>query len=154
MCDRPILSAIRALLEFKDFTSISEIASTSGLSRRRVLETVNRNGEFVWRNRKNGHITKVDPQSALRKQLWESGKFYRTGTYGAWSVEGHCLEFQDNNELRKRLQETRCVGAIGDNYHIRVIIDTPENRSAVEAAGLSPWSEATIDDRLWQEECQ
>ena len=67
----PVLATIRALLKFKDHTTIAEIASTSGLSRKVVLETINRNGQFVWRNRKNGHITKVDPQSALRKQLWE-----------------------------------------------------------------------------------
>lgn len=147
----PVLATIRALLKFKDHTTISEIASTAGLPRKVVLETINRNGQFVWRNRKNGHITKVDPQSALREQLWKSGKFYRQDTFGAWSVEGHCLTFEGNADLREQLQQTRCVGALGDNYDIKVILDTPENRAAVEAAGLRLWSDVVIDDRLWQE---
>lgn len=147
----PVLATIRALLKFKDHTTISEIASTAGLSRKLVLETINRNGQFVWRNRKNGHITRVDPQSALRKQLWESGKFYAEDTFGAWSVEGHSLKFTGNADLREQLQQTRCVGGLGDNYDIKIVLDTPENRAALEAAGLRPWSEAIIDDRLWME---
>lgn len=149
--ERPVLDTIRALLKFKDFTTIQEIASTAGLPRKQVLETINRNGHFVWRDRSNGRITRVDPREKLRKQLWESGKFYRPGTYGAWSVEGHCIEFHGNEELRSKLLETRRVGAFGDSYDQKVIIDTPENRAAVEAAGLRDWSEAVIDDSLWQE---
>lgn len=147
----PVLDTIRAILKFKDHTTISEIASTAGLPRKVVLETINRNGQFVWRDRKNGHITRVDPQSALRDQLWKSGEFYREGTYGAWSIEGHCLKFEGNADLRERLKATRTVGALGDNYPVEVVLDTPENRAAIEAAGLRPWSEAIIDDRLWQE---
>lgn len=147
----PILYTIRQLLKFKDDTTISEIASTAGLSRKLVLETINRNGHFVWRNRKNGHITKVDPQSTLREQLWESGKFYREGTFGAWSVEGHCLNFEGNDELRESLKEKRIVGTLVEHWPVDVVLDTPENRAALEAAGLRPWSEAVIDDRLWAE---
>lgn len=147
----PVLDTIRSLLNVKDHTTISEIASTSGLPRKVVLETINRNGQFVWRYRKNGHITKVDPQSALRDQLWKSGKFYRQDTFGAWSVEGHCLKFEGNADLREQLRQTRTVGALGDNYPVEVVLDTPENRAALEAAGLRPWSDAVIDDRLWQE---
>lgn len=148
---RPVLTAIRALLKFKDFTTISEIASTAGLSRKVVLETINRNGQFVWRDRRNGHITKVDPQAKLRTQLWESGKFYAEDTFGAWSVEGRSLKFTGNDELRERLKEQRTVGALGDNYPVEVVLDTPANRAALETVGLRPWSEAIIDDRLWQE---
>lgn len=147
----PILYTIRAILKFKDFTTIAEIASTSGLPRKVVLETINRNGQFVWRDRRNGRITKVDTTSPLRKQLWESGRFYSEDTFGAWSVEGHSLKFHGNDELRDRLQVTRCVGALGDNYDVQIIPDTPENRAALDAAGLRPWSEAVIDDRLWDE---
>lgn len=31
------------------------------------------------------------------------------------------------------------------------VLDTHGNRAALEAAGLRPWSEAIIDDRLWME---
>jgi hypothetical protein len=147
----PILHTIRELLKFKDYTTISEIASTAGLPRKQVLETINRNGHFVWRERKNGHITKVDPQASLREHLWKSGRYYRKGTYGAWGVEGHCLEFEGNQELRERLIETRRIGGFGDSYDTKIVIDTPENRAALEETGLRPWEEAVIDDSLWAE---
>lgn len=59
--------------------------------------------------------------------------------------------FEGNTELRERLQDTRTVGALGDNYETKIVIDTPEHRKALEDAGLRPWSEAVIDDRLWKE---
>ena len=152
MSGAPVLDALRALLRFKDFTSISEVAATAGLPRKRVLETINRNGAFVWRDRKTGRITKVDPQSTLRTQLWESGRFYREDTYGAWSVEGRSLNFHGNDELRERIQTKVRVGALGDSWDQPIILDTPENRATLADAGLRPWSEAVIDDRLWQED--
>ncbi|WP_199086039.1 hypothetical protein [Bosea sp. ASV33] len=152
MTERPVLETIRALLRFKDHTTIAEIAKIGGLRARHVLDVVNRNGEFVHRVRKNGKITKVDVQSPLRDELWKSGAFYRPDTYGAWSVEGHCLKFEGHPEIREALQQGRWVGAICDNYEVKVIIDTPENRAALEVAGLRPWDEAVIDDRLWIEE--
>jgi len=148
---RPVLDTIRALLKFKDFTTISEIASTAGLPRKVVLETINRNGQFVWRDRKNGRITRVDPKSSLREQLWKSGKFYSEGTYGAWSVEGHCLKFEGNDEIRDRLKQKRTIETLVEHWPVEVVLDTPENRTALEAAGLRPWAEAVIDDRLWIE---
>lgn len=152
MTERPILSLIRALLRFKDHTTIAEIAKIGGFKPRHVLDVVNQNGEFVQRVRRTGNITKVDVQSPLRDRLWKSGEFYRPDTYGAWSVEGHCLKFEGRPEIREAMQEGRWVGALGDNYEVKVILDTPENRAALEAAGLRPWDEAVIDDRLWIEE--
>jgi hypothetical protein len=152
VADRPILSAIRALLQFKDSASIAEIAKMAGVTQRRALDVINANGEFVFRFRKTGRITKVDPRSKLREQLWKSGRFYRPGTYGLFSVEGHCLEFEGNAELRKQIQEGRAIGAFGDSALAFAIIDTPENRAAVEAAGLALWSDSLVDDRLWNEE--
>lgn len=148
---RPVLDTIRALLLFKDYTTISEIASTSGLKRRRVLDVINRNGPMVFRLRGNGHITRVDTTSPLREQLWESGEFYRPGTYGAWSVEGNCLEFEGHEDLRSDLARSRTIGGLGDSWPIDIVEDTPENRAALEGAGLRPWGEAVIDDRLWKE---
>jgi hypothetical protein len=91
-------------------------------------------------------------KSAVRDELWKSGGFYRPDTYGAWSVEGRCLKFEGHPEVRDAMQEGRWVGAIGDNYEVKVINDTPENRAALEVAGLRPWDEAVIDGRLWIEE--
>jgi hypothetical protein len=148
----PVLDTIRALLKFKNFTTISEIASMAGIPRKKVLEVINQNDEFVWRNRKNGRITRVDPRTTLSEQLWKSGGFYREGTFGAWSVEGRCLNFEGNADLRAHLKERRTVGALGDNWPVEVVLDTVENRAVIEGAGLRPWSEAVIDDRLWVED--
>ena len=149
--DRPVLDAIRAVLKFKDAATISEIAKYASLTHKKVLDVVNSNGTMVWRNRKNGHITKVDPRGVLRKQLVESDRYYFPDTYGAWSVEGHCLRFKGHNDLRESLCERRLVGGIGDNWTIEPVIDTPENRAALETAGLRLWSEDEADERLWVE---
>ena len=146
-----VLETIRALLKFKDYTTIAEIASTAGIKRASVLDIINKNGAYVWRNRKNGHITKVDPQTQLVKDLWESGQFYKIDTYGAWSKEGEQIVFEGNDELKKSLQEQREIGAITDHWPIKIIENTERNRKIVEDAGLRPWSEAQIDDRLWSE---
>lgn len=151
MSERPILDAIRSLLKFKDHTTIAEIANIAAVPKKRVLEIVNANGPYVWRIKSNGHITRVDPQTPLREQLWTSGKYWRESTYGAWSVEGQSLDFNGNEDLKERLKIKRTVGALGDNYEVDIVLDTPDNRSAVEVAGLRPWSEAVIDDRLWKE---
>ena len=149
--ERPVLDAIRAVLKFKDKATISEIARYAELRQRHVLDVVNANGSMVWRDRKTGHVTKVDPRGVLRKQLVESDAYYFLDTYGAWSVEGHCLRFKGHNDLRESLCERRLVGGIGDNWTIEPVIDVPENRAALEAAGLKLWSEDEADERLWVE---
>lgn len=146
-----ILETIRSLLKFKDFTTISEIASTAGVKRAHVLAIINSNGTFVWRNRKNGHITKVDPKSALSEQLWQSGEYYRIDAYGAWCREGDQIILKGHEDLKKRLTSERWTGGLGDSYKIEIIEDTEENRQEVQAAGIKPWAEAVIDDRLWKE---
>ncbi|MBJ2150938.1 hypothetical protein [Paracoccus sp. IB05] len=149
--ERPVLDAIRATLKFKDSATISEIAKYAGLTHKQVLDTINANGSMVWRNRKTGHVTKVDPRGVLRKQLVESDAYYFPDTYGAWSVEGHSLRFKGHDDLRARLRESRLVGGIGDCWTIEPVIDTPENRAALEADGLKLWSEDEADERLWVE---
>ena len=150
MTARPILDATRSLLRFRDATTIAEIASIAGVPKRRVLDVMNRNGAFVWRDRKTGRITRVDPQSPLRDSLWQSGRFYRIRDYGAWSKEGEQIVVRDE-ALKMALGEPRTTGGLGDSYQITIIPHTPENIAAVEAAGLRPWSEAVIDDSLWRE---
>lgn len=148
---RPVLDAIRSILKFKDFATINDIARYSGLTPRLVLDTINANGAMVWRDRKNGRITKVDPRAVHRQQLVESGAYYFSVSYGAWSHEGYCLKFKGNDELRKTLETRHLTGGIGDSWHITKIEDTPENRAALEAAGLMPWAESEADERLWRE---
>ena len=149
--ERPVLDAIRAILKFKDHATITEIAKMAEMKQREVLDVLNANGSMVWRNRKNGHITKVDPRGVHRKKLVESDRYYFTDTYGAWSVEGYCLRFKGHDDLRAKLSESRIVGTIGDNWNVEHVIDTPANRAALEAAGLKLWSENEADERLWTE---
>lgn len=148
----PVLDTIRALLKFKAFTTIAEIASMAGLKRMDVLQVVNANLDLIKRDAKRGRIVGIDPQSPLRKQLWASGKFYRIGEYGAWSREGDKIEFEGNTELRERLSSKVWVGGIGDSYQTTIILASEANIAAVEAEGIRPWSEAVIDDRLWKEQ--
>lgn len=147
----PILSAIRALLKFKGSATLAEIARMAGVKQRRVLDVINANGAYVTRT-SSGKITRVDVRTPLRKQLWESGQYYHPDTYGAWSVEGHCLKIHDNPTTKAALEEVRRVGGLGDSYDVKVILDTPENRAALEAHGLTLWDEAMLDDRLWKED--
>ena len=149
--NRPVLDAIRAVLKFKDAATISEIAKYAGLTYRQVLDAINTNGTMVWRDRKSGHVTRVDPRAVHRKQLVESDRYYFPDTYGAWSVEGHCLRFKGHDDLRAKLSDGRLVGALGDCWTESHVIDTPENRAALEAAGLKLWSESEADERLWKE---
>ena len=64
---RPVLDAIRAVLKFKDHATIAEVAKFADMRPRQVLGVINANGNMVWRNRKNGHITKVAPSDVLRR---------------------------------------------------------------------------------------
>ena len=148
---RPVLTTIREILAFKDYATVSEVAKLAGMSQRAVLEVINANGHMVWSNRKNGRITKVDPKGVLRKALIKSDRYYFPDTFGAWSIEGNCLRFNGHDELRARLQSERVVGGLGDSWTDKHVIDTPQNRAALEAAGLSIWAESEVDDRLWNE---
>ena len=149
--ERPVLDAIRAILKFKDHATITEIAKMAEMKQRDVLDVLNANGSMVWRNRKNGHITKVDPRGVHRKKLVESDRYYFQDTYGAWSIEGHCLRFNGHDDLRAKLLDERIVGTICDNWTEKHVIDTPENRAALEAAGLKLWAESEANERLWTE---
>lgn len=151
MSERPVLDAIRAVLKFKDRATISEIAKYASLTHKQVLDTINTNGSMVWRDRKTGHVTKVDPRGVHRRQLVESDAYYFPDTYGAWAVEGRCLRFKGHDDVRARLAESRLVGALGDCWRTDIIPDTPETRAALEAAGLKLWAETEADERLWKE---
>lgn len=148
---QPVLETIRAILKFKDYATISETAKMAGMTQKAVLDVINENGEMVWRNRKNGHITKVDPRGVLLRRLVESDAYYFPDTYGAWSVEGKCLRFKGHDDLRDRLRRKVLVGALGDCWNEDHVMDTPENRAELEAAGIKLWSEDEADDRLWCE---
>ena len=147
---KPILDAARQLLKLKDGTTYSEIASVAGVPRKRALEVLNRNGHMVYRHRKTGKITRIDTHSAMSKRLWESGKFYRESQYDWGSRTGYV--FEGNDALKESLQVKTYGGGLGDSYAFSFIPATPENRQAIEAAGMRPWSEAIIDDSDWNED--
>lgn len=145
MSTTPVLDTIRALLKFKDHTTISEIAKIGGFKAAHVLDVVNRNGAYVHRFRSNGKIAKVDLHEPLRKQLWQSGRFYKITSYGEWSTEGEEIVLRDGitvEHLSSKMLHYRSRPAI---------VNTVENRRILEDAGLLLWSETILDDQLWQE---
>jgi hypothetical protein len=147
----PVLTTIRALLKFKNDTTIAEISTTAGISRKIVLDVINRNGNMVWRDRTNGKITRVDPQNILWGKLWADGAYFRIGeeNYGC----AHTLVFIGNEELKNDLLKNDWAGGLGYCYPIKYVPDTPENRAVMVANGcifhddIAP----TVDDRLWKE---
>ena len=147
-----ILETIREILKFKDYATISEISKLSGIPQAQVLKIINDNGAYVWRNRKNGRITKVDTKSKLVENLWNSGDYYKIVSYGAWSHEGYKIEvLKDQEEKISHLTVERVVGAIGDSWYKTLVEATDENIKEVESLGFTNWDKRVIDDRLWAE---
>jgi hypothetical protein len=148
----PILATIRSLLKFKDCTTVSEIASIAGLTKKRVLDVLNSNGHMVWRNRHNGKITRVDPKGVLEGRLWASGSYFKDGLEDYGRV--HTLEFKMHEELRDRLKQEQWGGGFGDSFIYTCVLDTPENRAALVADGCVYFKDLDppLDDRLWKED--
>lgn len=149
MGDKPILSAIRSLLAFRDSTTIAEIASIAAVPKRRVLDVINANGPLVHRHRDTGKITKVNPREMLIEKLRNDGAFYWFGQEDWGSTD--TIEFKGHDDLRARLSEKRWGGGLGDCYAYTCILKTPENIEACRAAGMVERAELITDDRLWKE---
>ena len=147
-----ILQTIRDLLKFKDYTTITEVAKFSGLTQSKVLKVINDNGWAVYRNRKNGRITKVDPRSKLVENLWNSGEYYNIVSYGDWAHEGYRIEVPKCQEEKiSHLSVKQVTGALGDSWYITLVKATDENIKEVESLGFTNWDKRVIDDRLWVE---
>lgn len=146
--EKPILHTIRQILKFKDTTTIAEIASIVNLPRKKVLEVLNQNGSYVYRDRKNGKIHKVNPRAALKEKLWKEGAYYIIMLHDYGSVKG--LEF-NNKDLKEQLLKEAWGGFIGDSYKYQYVPDNPKNRKILENNGLVEESKIIIDDRLWVE---
>ena len=147
-----ILETIREILKFKDYATISEISKLSGVTQAGVLKIINKNGAYVWRNQKNGRITKVDTRSQLAKNLWDSGDYYRIVSYGAWSHEGYQIKVPEDREGKiSHLTVKKVTGAIGDSWYLNIVEATDENIKEVESLGFTNWDKRVIDDRLWVE---
>lgn len=147
-----ILQTIREILKFKDYATISEISKLSGIPQAQVLKIINKNGPYVWRNRKNGRITKVDPRSKLVENLWNSGDYYNIVSYGAWAHEGYQIKVvKEREDLISHLSVKQVTGAIGDSWYLDIVKATDENIKEVESLGFINWDKRVIDDRLWTE---
>jgi len=149
MTDRPVLETIRALLKFKDGTTIAEVAATAGLKRSLVLSVINKNGHMVWRNRATGQITRVDPAGVFRDRLREAGAFFWVAEFDYGNQKG--LMFKGHDELRERMKTKTWGGGIGDSYAYEYVPDTPDNRAALIADGCLDGEEMIFDDKDWQE---
>lgn len=147
--ERPVLDAIRALLKFKDYATIAEIAKMSGKTQRQVLDVLNTNGQFVHRYRATGRIARVDPREQLRAKLRKQGHFWWVEEYDYGHTKG--LRFENHPELWDEMTKSATGGFIGDSYGYRYVPITDENITKLRAAGMVPFEEVVIDDRLWTE---
>lgn len=147
--ERPVLNALREILKFKDYATVSEVAKFTGLRYAEALRRINKNGSMVWRGRQTGRITRVDPREILREKLWKAGAYYikTTHDYGAT----HGLDFVGHDEIRKRLMTKTWGGGFGDSYQYGYIPDTPENRVILEQDGCVSSDDIVLDDSLWVE---
>lgn len=144
---KPVLNAIQQLLHFKDHTTVAEIARVSGLKQVKVLEVINNNGKYVLRIRQNGKITRLTHRQALRDDLWEAGKFFRSDEGN--SLGDIVLNFKGHHDLRAKLSKTVHYGIFNDSYDR--VQDTPENRKVLYDAGLVDEKAMAIDDSYWIE---
>ena len=153
MNPKPVLRAIRSILQFKDDTTIAEIASISGLKRSRVLDVVNDNAHLLTINRTNGKIINEKCREAMLLKLYGDGKIvYRQDqNYGA----EHALNFAGHEEFRAAHTIDSWEGGFGDCRAIRYVPDTPENRAILESEGClnnEYYTRATVDgSELWKE---
>ena len=148
-----VLSTMREILKFKDSTTIAEVSKYSGLKIGFVLSVINNNGRMVWRDRKSGKITKVDPRSVLVKELKDSGKFYKFDSYGLVSKEGVCLTIlgEPYFKLPDNFYESVNVGLFGSTQKASRKIIPVESEEQLKSLGFKLLSSVGVNDRLWNE---
>jgi hypothetical protein len=147
-----VLETIRQLLEFKDYTTIPEIAKYAELPQKYVLGVINKNGNMVRRDRKTGKIVKVVPRHVLMENLKNSGEYFTDSTYGAWSNEGPCYVILGKPfvDVPEELYNTVLTGGLGDSFYQKHI--PLSSKEGLEKIGFKHWNTVHINDRLWVED--
>ena len=142
-----ILETIRAILKFKDDTTIAEIAGIAEVRKAYVLAVLNDNDALVIRDRKTGKITGERAREAMRLKMYGEGKWFQTckENYGCINA----LKFEGHEELKAKFRTTGWEGGFGDCREITFIPDTPEVRAALAAEGCI--ANPLFTDHLWRE---
>ena len=129
-----VYCTIQQLIRVQGYASLSSIAKCSGFSQKTVLEVLDRNIRLI--QRKGSRITgafledvhpAIAEARASGKVFWQENINFGRAT---------SLEWKNNLEADK-LRKPYCCGGFGDSYMIQVVLDTPENRAALEALGMS-----------------
>jgi hypothetical protein len=141
-----ILETLRKLLKFKKYATIPEIARIAEVKQVKVLDVLNANSHLISKN--GARIVGESVKFTLREQYWKEGKYWREdkANYG-------CLDILDfnNKQLFDELKTQHCCGGFGDSYTAYYVINTVENQAKLRLAGLVPYKELELDDRLWKE---
>tara|TARA_Y100000310_G_scaffold110424_1_gene108824 strand:+ start:2828 stop:3346 length:519 start_codon:yes stop_codon:yes gene_type:complete len=143
----PILYAILNLLEFKGWTTIAEVASTSGKKRLEVVETLNRNKknlrtgkDKVEVDKKTGKIKRILLATETADGAFEAGRVYRIVdiNYGCAKAIRffHGEKTPKLKALFEKHSEAYISGGIGDNFTHNEMLLTDENLKLVRDAGL------------------
>ncbi|VVC05163.1 Uncharacterised protein [uncultured archaeon] len=150
---KPILEAIREVLKFKEYTTVSEISKLTGISALKILQVLNHNEAYLQKNSKNGRIIGVDSENTLKQKSLAmavyNGKYYTVedGNYGIW----HNLKFNRHEKIRSEIEIEDWEGGYGDALHVKRVSDIPENRAKLEADGCHDSKGIVFDDSLWEE---
>lgn len=138
-----IFETIQKLIRVQGYASLSSIAECSGLSKKRVLDILDANKGLF--RREKAKIVSVQPEyvGAAVANARNSGKVF-------WQVKisygcATSLEWYNNPEADK-LRKGYCCGGLGDSYVSQVVLDTLENRAALEELGMKD----TIDPKEWE----
>lgn len=147
---KPILETIRKLLRLKQSVTITQIASYAGLPRKRVLDVLDANRQYLGID-KNGRIGKVDPQTPYLAAAYAAGRWWREETinYGTVPV----LVWEGHDDLRERFQSTVICGGLGDSWPMHGVVEKMRHvEDALRAVGMVPYGEMVATDELWLED--
>jgi len=146
----PVLYALQSLLFIKDTVTYAEIASVTGIKKQLALEIIIRN-KHLLRMSKDGKITGIisDEQNARRLAHAEftCGKVFKieAANYGLINIIVVDAHYKDKVT---HLFESYCVGGLGDNFFTKYIIDTCNNRQALNELGFTQEYTARIAELL------
>jgi len=155
---RPIFDTIVDLLKLKRSATFSEVSSFSGYSKPHVLKVLALNKPLMKIEKgKIVAVRRVDADDAIKKAKKEEKFYWRDRiNYGAATAlrftEGVCPEAD-------ALREPYTCGGLGDSYTLNVVLDTPQNESALVDLGYEEIDRINPLKRLsgcieWREEVE
>ena len=146
-----LIETIQRLLQIKKSCTISEIANTCGKKKMDVLKEITDNKKLLRFDTRGAITGLVNTNQPQIDKMINIGMVYTTSliSYGAEAV------INWNHPEAEKLKQDHYEGFYGDCRKIRVILDTPENRKAVEAHGAKHVNNITVADlepleRYWK----